>query len=52
MREAARAMRDSDIGDVIVMEHNQVCGIITDRDIAFNIKLKKSRVFLGTPFLS
>jgi len=37
VREAARAMRDSDIGDVIVIEHNQVCGIITDRDIAVRI---------------
>jgi len=35
--EAARAMRDQDIGDVIVIEHNQVCGIITDRDIAMRI---------------
>jgi CBS domain-containing protein len=35
--EAARAMRDQDIGDVIVIEHNQVCGIITDRDIATRI---------------
>jgi CBS domain-containing protein len=26
-------MRDRDIGDVIVIEHNQVCGIVTDRDI-------------------
>ena len=31
--EAARAMRDSHIGDVIVLENNQVCGIVTDRDI-------------------
>jgi CBS domain-containing protein len=31
--EAARIMRDADIGDVIVIEHNQVCGIVTDRDI-------------------
>jgi CBS domain-containing protein len=33
VHEAARAMRDQDIGDVIVLEHNQVCGIVTDRDI-------------------
>ena len=33
VQEAARAMRDGDIGDVIVIEHNQVCGIVTDRDI-------------------
>ena len=25
-------MRDANIGDVIVIEHNQVCGIVTDRD--------------------
>ena len=31
--EAACAMRDGDIGDVIVIEHNQVCGIVTDRDL-------------------
>ena len=37
VHEAARAMRDADIGDVIVIEHNQVCGIITDRDIAVRI---------------
>jgi CBS domain-containing protein len=26
-------MRDQAIGDVIVIENNQVCGIVTDRDI-------------------
>src|SRR6266571_228007 len=31
--EAARAMRDSNIGDVIVVENGRVCGIVTDRDI-------------------
>jgi CBS domain-containing protein len=31
--EAARLMRDSDIGDVIVMEGDRVTGIVTDRDI-------------------
>ena len=31
--EAARAMRDSDIGDVIVMDAGQASGILTDRDI-------------------
>jgi CBS domain-containing protein len=33
VHEAARAMRDQDIGDVIVLENNQICGIVTDRDI-------------------
>jgi CBS domain-containing protein len=33
VHEAARVMRDQDIGDVIVIENNQVCGIVTDRDI-------------------
>src|SRR4029450_10551048 len=32
VHEAARAMRDAEIGDVMVIEHNQVCGIVTDRD--------------------
>ena len=31
--EAARAMRDSNIGDVIVVENGRICGIVTDRDI-------------------
>ena len=33
VHEAARAMRDGDMGDVIVIEHDRVCGIVTDRDI-------------------
>ena len=31
--DAARVMRDADIGDVVVMENGQVTGIVTDRDI-------------------
>jgi CBS domain-containing protein len=31
--DAARTMRDSDIGDVVVMDGGQVSGIVTDRDI-------------------
>lgn len=31
--DAARAMRDSNIGDVIVVDDSRVCGIVTDRDI-------------------
>ena len=33
IREAARAMRDNDIGDVIVEKNGRFCGIVTDRDI-------------------
>jgi CBS domain-containing protein len=33
IQDAARAMRDSDIGDVIVTDGGQVAGIVTDRDI-------------------
>lgn len=33
VEDAARAMRDADIGDVLVMEDNHLCGIVTDRDI-------------------
>src|SRR5215217_2965951 len=32
-KDAASVMRDSDIGDVIVVENGQVTGILTDRDI-------------------
>jgi CBS domain-containing protein len=31
--QAAQVMRDSDIGDVVVVEDGQVTGIVTDRDI-------------------
>ena len=31
--DAARRMRDDDIGDVLVMDGGRVCGILTDRDI-------------------
>jgi CBS domain-containing protein len=31
--EAARAMREDDIGDVIVLDGGRVVGIVTDRDI-------------------
>jgi signal-transduction protein with cAMP-binding, CBS, and nucleotidyltransferase domain len=31
--DAARVMRDRDIGDVVVMDDGQVSGIVTDRDI-------------------
>jgi CBS domain-containing protein len=31
--DAAREMRDGDVGDVIVTENGQVTGILTDRDI-------------------
>jgi CBS domain-containing protein len=34
LQEAARAMRDNDIGDVVVTKPDgSLCGIITDRDI-------------------
>ena len=31
--EAARAMREHDIGDVVVLDDGRLCGILTDRDI-------------------
>jgi CBS domain-containing protein len=31
--DAARLMREHDMGDVIVLDEQQVCGIVTDRDI-------------------
>ena len=30
---AACAMRDTDIGDVVVLDNGRLCGILTDRDI-------------------
>lgn len=31
--DAAKRMRDEDIGDVIVMNDGDMCGLVTDRDI-------------------
>ena len=31
--DAARRMREADIGDVIVMNDDSMCGVVTDRDI-------------------
>lgn len=33
LADAARAMRDHDIGDVLVERDGSLCGIVTDRDI-------------------
>jgi CBS domain-containing protein len=33
LQDAARAMKDQDIGDVIVFEDDRIGGIVTDRDI-------------------
>jgi CBS domain-containing protein len=35
--DAARLMRDNDIGDVIVVDGDQVNGIVTDRDIGVRV---------------
>ncbi len=31
--EAAKLMRDKDVGDVLVLDGEEMCGIVTDRDI-------------------
>jgi CBS domain-containing protein len=31
--DAARKMKDRDIGDVIVVEDGRICGVVTDRDL-------------------
>jgi CBS domain-containing protein len=35
--DAAREMRDGDVGSVVVIENGSVAGIITDRDIAVRV---------------
>jgi CBS domain-containing protein len=37
VEEAARAMREEGIGDVIVCDDGAVCGIVTDRDIVVRV---------------
>jgi CBS domain-containing protein len=53
--EAARAMRDSDVGNVLVAEGDRITGIVTDRDIALRVvaaekdpkKVKVSEICTG-----
>jgi CBS domain-containing protein len=35
--DAAREMRDGDVGSIVVVENGNVAGIITDRDIAVRV---------------
>ena len=35
--DAAREMRDGDVGDVLVTENGRLVGILTDRDIAVRV---------------
>jgi CBS domain-containing protein len=35
--DAARSMRDQNIGDVIVVKNGEICGMVTDRDIVVRI---------------
>jgi CBS domain-containing protein len=35
--DAAELMRESDIGDVVVIEDDELCGIVTDRDIVVRV---------------
>ncbi|WP_129337830.1 CBS domain-containing protein [Cellulomonas endophytica] len=37
VREAAAAMRDGDIGDVLVVEGSRLVGIVTDRDLVVRV---------------
>jgi uncharacterized protein (DUF2267 family) len=37
VREAARAMVDNHIGSILISEHGQVHGIVTDRDLALEV---------------
>ena len=46
--DAARAMRDSDIGDVLVTEDGRLVGIMTDRDVVVRV-LAEGRDPVTTP---
>lgn len=37
VQEAAAVMRDADVGNVLVSENGEVCGIVTDRDITVRV---------------
>ncbi len=35
--DAAELMRENDIGDVVVLDHERICGIVTDRDLVIRV---------------
>jgi len=35
--DAARAMAENNVGDVVVTDNNGICGIVTDRDIVVRV---------------
>ena len=45
--EAAKKMRDENIGDVIVLDGDSICGVVTDRDIVVRV-LAEEREPAGT----
>ena len=45
--DAAKKMRDADIGDVIVLDGDSICGVVTDRDIVVRV-LAEDREPAGT----
>lgn len=45
--EAARRMRDEDVGDVLIHEDGRLCGILTDRDIVVRL-IAEERDMTGT----
>lgn len=45
--DAAKKMREADIGDVIVLDGDSICGVVTDRDIVVRV-LAEEREPAGT----
>ena len=45
--DAAKKMREADIGDVIVLDGESICGVVTDRDIVVRV-LAEEREPTGT----
>jgi CBS domain-containing protein len=45
--EAAKKMREADIGDVILLDNDTICGVVTDRDIVVRV-LAEDREPAGT----
>jgi CBS domain-containing protein len=45
--DAAKKMKEADIGDVIVLDGDRICGLVTDRDIVVRV-LAEEREPAGT----
>jgi CBS domain-containing protein len=48
VRDAARAMKEHDVGDVLVSSDGKLCGIVTDRDLVVRVLASDAKQISAT----